>query len=83
MDMDGGAKSGFLTQASQHGGGSRDGPLESGSSPACTLELAVQEVVGMARTSGRVRRLVEAGEGEHGEGFRFEGMGMGPGARPD
>ncbi|KAK3284804.1 hypothetical protein CYMTET_7568 [Cymbomonas tetramitiformis] len=72
-----------LFVASEHGGGPRGSPLESGATPARALELAVQGVAGMARASGRVSRLVEVGEGEHGEGFRSGGMGMGGGARPD
>jgi len=83
IDMEGGEEGGFLTQTSEHGGGPRGSPLESGASPARALELAVQGVAGMARASGRVCRLVEAGEGERGEGFRSGGMGMGGGARPD
>ncbi|KAK3248235.1 hypothetical protein CYMTET_42296 [Cymbomonas tetramitiformis] len=60
IDMDSAGEGGFLTQASEHGGGPRGSPLESGATPARALELAVQGVAGMARASGRVGGPLDA-----------------------
>ncbi|KAK3249435.1 hypothetical protein CYMTET_41134, partial [Cymbomonas tetramitiformis] len=41
IDMDSAGEGGFLMQASEHGGGPRGSPLESGATPARALELAM------------------------------------------